>query len=92
MKFSFFFSAAGLPLLTLAGVPVAAPLRARTPPGVSTGQTLGHIARGLNSLRIAGRDQIFSSNKTVLDTTWTGATLLAQGMSVSAVSERVISH
>ncbi|KAK5653234.1 hypothetical protein OQA88_9133 [Cercophora sp. LCS_1] len=88
MRFDILLSAAGLPLV-LASVSAPAPLRVRNPPGVSSGQTLGHLARSLNSLKIAGRDQIFSSNRTVLDTTWNGATLLALGASAGFSSGTV---
>jgi len=69
--------------LTSAGSPAAVPvLQARNAPGRSTRQTLQHIARSLNAVKIQGRDSTFKSNKTVLDTTWSGATLLKQGLSV----------
>ncbi len=55
-------------------------VRARNAPGTTTEHTLKNLARGLNAVRIEGRDVSFNSNKTVLDTSWVDATLLAQGV------------
>lgn len=44
--------------------------------------TTEQIARGLTSARIQRRDALFRTNTTVLDTTWTGVTLLKQGLYV----------
>ncbi|KAK3339867.1 hypothetical protein B0T25DRAFT_523544 [Lasiosphaeria hispida] len=73
--------AAGFKLVSAGPSPAAPALRARDAPGMSTGQTLKHLAQSLNAVRIEGRDTSFTSNKTVLDTTWSGATLLKQGPS-----------
>jgi hypothetical protein len=49
---------------------------------VPTTVTLEHIARGLASARIQRRDASFRTNTTVIDTTWTGVTLLKQALYV----------
>ncbi|KAK0641866.1 hypothetical protein B0T16DRAFT_334069 [Cercophora newfieldiana] len=65
--------------LASASVPAVVPaLQTRNTPRSSSRQTLQHIARSLNAVKIHGRDSTFSSNKTVLDTSWSGATLLKQ--------------
>ena len=70
--------------LVSAGPQAAAPVpRIQDAPRMPTDQTLARIARSLNAIRAEGQDQTFSSNKTVLDTTWTGATLLKQSVSVT---------
>ena len=50
--------------------------------GLPTTETLRHIARGLKSARIQARDAVFKTNTTIIDTTWTGVTLLKQGLYV----------
>jgi len=70
--------------LVLADPQAVAPvLRMRDARRMPTDQTLARIARSLNATRAEGQDQTFSSNKTVLDTAWTGATLLKQSVSVT---------
>ena len=39
--------------------------------------TIQNLARSLNALRLHGRDTVFSSNKTTLDTSWNGAILFS---------------
>ncbi|KAK0747056.1 hypothetical protein B0T18DRAFT_391389 [Schizothecium vesticola] len=50
---------------------------------VPTTVTLEHIVRGLASARMHRRDASFRTNTTVVDTTWTGVTLLKQGLPVT---------
>jgi len=50
---------------------------------IAAEEALRSIARGLNRVRIDGRDVTFVSNKTVLDSSWSRATLLKGGLYVN---------
>jgi hypothetical protein len=76
--------ALGLGLVAASPYAPAPVLQARNAPGLTTGDTLRNIARGLSAVRVEGRDTSFKTNKTILDTSWSGATLFKAVMCVPA--------
>lgn len=70
---------------------VHASIRDSNAPGELAQDTLSRAVRGLSAVRAQKRDATFKSNKTVLDTSWTGATLLKQGLYVDPLSPLFLS-
>ena len=86
-----------LSVLSVAGMAAGSPagvlpgVERRSTSTTSPSETFKRIVRGLDAVRLKSRDTSFTSNTTVLDTSWTEATLLKQGL-YDAIPSHPIPH